>query len=66
MPLSLLLYVNTCVKSGIHDDVIKGKYFPRYWPFVRGIHRSPVNPPHKAGDTNLSCFLWSESEQTVQ
>ena len=31
----------------IHDDVIKWKYFPRYWPFVRGIHRSPVNSPHK-------------------
>ena len=30
-----------------HDDVIKWKYFPRYWPFVRGIHRSPVNSPHK-------------------
>ena len=24
-----------------HDDVIKWKHFPRYWPFVRGIHRSP-------------------------
>ena len=22
-------------------------HFPRYWPFVRGIHRSPVNSPHK-------------------
>ena len=21
--------------------------FPRYWPFVRGIHRSPVNSPHE-------------------
>ena len=30
-----------------HDDVIKWKRFPRYWPFVRGIHRSPVNSPHK-------------------
>ena len=30
-----------------HDDVIKWKYFPRNWPFVRGIHRSPVNSPHK-------------------
>ena len=29
------------------DDVIKWKYFPRYWTFVRGIHRSPVNSPHK-------------------
>ena len=31
----------------IHDDVIKWKHFPRYWPFVRGIHRSPVNSPRK-------------------
>ena len=30
-----------------HYDVIKRKYFPRYWPFVRGIYRSPVNSPHK-------------------
>ena len=28
-------------------DVMKWKYFPRHWPFVRGIHRSPVNSPHK-------------------
>ena len=31
----------------LHDDVIKWKHFPRYWPFMRGIHRSPVNFPHK-------------------
>ena len=30
-----------------HGDVIKWKYLPRYWPFVRGIHRSPVDFPHK-------------------
>ena len=30
-----------------HDDVIRWKHFLRYWPFVRGIHRSPVNSPHK-------------------
>ena len=30
-----------------NDDVIKWKHFPRYWPFVRGIHRSPVNSRHK-------------------
>ena len=34
-------------ESQNHDDVIKWKYFLRYWPFVRGIHRSPVNSPHK-------------------
>ena len=39
-----------CVRNPhglLHDDVIKWKHFPRYWPFVRGIHRSPVNSPHK-------------------
>ena len=30
-----------------HDNVIKWKHFTRYWPFVLGIHRSPVNFPHK-------------------
>ena len=30
-----------------HDDVIKWKHFLYYWPFVRGIHRLPVNSPHK-------------------
>ena len=32
---------------GFHDDVIKWRHFPRYWPFLRGIHRSTVNSPHK-------------------
>ena len=31
-------------KVAPHDDV---KHFPRNWPFVREIHRSPVNFPHK-------------------
>ena len=31
----------------IHEGIIKWKHFPRYWPFVHGIHRSPVNSPHK-------------------
>ena len=30
-----------------HDDVINWKHFPCNWPFVRGIHRSPVNSRHK-------------------
>ena len=49
------LFVNTCILSHCpqanmamiwdkqlswHDDVIKWNHFPRYWPFVRGIHRS--------------------------
>ena len=41
--------MGTCLPSKMHrhDDVIKWKHFPRYWPFVRGIHRSSVNSPHK-------------------
>ena len=31
-----------------HYDVIKWKHFPHYWLLVRGIHRSPVNYPHKS------------------
>ena len=37
----------TCQNINLHDDVIKWKHFPRYWPFVRGIHRSPVNSTYK-------------------
>ena len=33
--------------TATHDDVIKWKHSPRYWPFVWGIHRSLVNSPHK-------------------
>ena len=42
-----------------HYDVIKWEHFPRYWPFVRGIHRSQVNSPLKASDAELWCLLWS-------
>ena len=39
---------NACLCQSIkYDDAIKWKHFPRYWPFVRGIRRSPVNSPHK-------------------
>ena len=43
-----------------HDGVIKWKHFPRDWPFVRGIHRSPVNSPHKGqwrGRWGLHCNM---------
>ena len=41
-------YFCTYVRSVVsHDDVIKWKHFPRYWPFVGGIPRSPVKSPHK-------------------
>ena len=31
----------------MHDDIMKWKPFPHNWPFVRGIHQSLVNFPHK-------------------
>ena len=31
----------------MHDDIIKCKHFPHYWPFVREIHQSSVDSPHK-------------------
>ena len=31
----------------LHDDVIQWKHFPRKCSFVRGIHQSLVNSPHK-------------------
>ena len=41
------LYPTDSPTTTIHDDVTKWKHFPRYWPFMRGIHQSPVNFPHK-------------------
>ena len=43
-----------------HDDVIKWKHFPRYWPFVQGIDRSPVNSPHKGQwrGVLMFTFIW--------
>ena len=49
-----------------YDDVIKWKHYPRYWPFVRGIRRSPVHSSHKGQDVELWCFLWSVLEQTAE
>ena len=45
LPQTLQWYVQYNVI--LHDDVIKWNHFPCNWPFVRGIHRSPVNSPHK-------------------
>ena len=55
------------VNGFIHDDVIKWKHFPCYWPFVRGIHRwpfvrgihqSPLNSPHKGQWRAALMFPW--------
>ena len=57
--------IGNLVPSSLHEDVIKWKHFPRYWPFVRGIHRSPVNSPHKGQRHGALMFslicTWTDS-----
>ena len=43
-------------KQRLHDAVIKWRYFPLYWPFIRRIHRSPVDSPHKGQWHTASMF----------
>ena len=49
----------------LYDDVIKWKHFSRYWPNVRGSHRSPVNSPYKGqwrGALMFSLmYAWTDS-----
>ena len=60
--------VETNIVDCRHDDVIKWKHFPRYWPFVKGIHRwgHRCISLIKASDADLWCFLWPAPEQTAE
>ena len=49
----------------MHDDVIKWKHFPRYWPFARGITGHRWIPRTKAIDAELWCFLWSHPNKRL-
>ena len=40
-----------------HDNVNKWKHFPRYWPYVRGIHRSRWVPLTKAVTRRFAVFF---------
>ena len=60
------IHIQSKLDATIHDNVIKWKHFPRYWPFVRGIHRSPVNSPHKGQWRGALVFPWSAPAQTVE
>ena len=68
----MFLSVVCCARSHVsysqryHDDVIKWKHFPRYWPFVRGIHRSPVNSPDKGQWRGALMFSLICAEKTVK
>ena len=68
----ILGYLNSCfhfqlfLDRVIHDVVIKWKYFPLRWPFVRGIHRSPVNSPYKGQWRGTFDVFSSVPEPTVE
>ena len=47
----------TSQKSPPHDEVIKCKHFPRYWPFVRGIHRSGEFPAQRPVTRGFDVFF---------
>ena len=51
-----MVYIHRRIRT-IHDDVIKFKHFPRYWSFVRGIHQSLVNSPHKGQGRRALMFF---------
>ena len=54
----------------IRDDIVKWKHFPRYWSFVRGIHRSPVDSPNKGQWRGAlvfsSIWAWTKIEQAIE
>ena len=57
--------------EGGNNDVIKWKHFLRYWPFVRGIHRSPMDSPHKGQWSgalvfHLMCATNKHVEQAIK
>ena len=50
----------------VHDDVIKWKHFPRYWPLCGEFTGPRWIPRTKASDAELWYYLWSASEQTLE
>ena len=58
---------NTVCDAMQHDDVIKWKHFPRYWPFVREIHRSTVNSSYKGQWRGALMFslIWARINRLV-
>ena len=43
-----------CRASFVYDDVMTWKCYPHCWPFARGIHRSPMDSPHKGPVMRIS------------
>ena len=43
-----------------HDDVMIMETFSHHWPFVREIHRSPVDPSCKGSVMRVDFFSFAE------
>ena len=58
-PMWINWHVFTWIIPGhaYHHDVIKWKHFPRYWPFVRGIHRSGEFPAQRPVTRSFDVFF---------
>ena len=54
---SYMLLIVFCWELSYYYYAIKWNHFPRNWPIVRGIHRSPVKPHTKASDTSFDAFF---------
>ena len=50
----------------VHNYIIKWKHFPCYWPFVRGIHPSPVSSLHKGQWCRALMYSLICAEQTFE
>ena len=61
---TLKIYLLICQ---LHDDIIKWKDFPCYWPYVRGINQSQVNSLHKGQWRGVLMFslicVWTKGWQ---
>ena len=51
------IFISSTGSRFLHDDVIKWKHLPRYWPFVREIHRSPVKSTQRPVTRSFDVFL---------
>ena len=61
----IISWYGVFIGTEAHEDVIKWKHFPRYWPLVPGIHWWLVNSPHKGQGCRALMFslicAWTNS-----
>ena len=67
------LYLMTFFVETLHRDIHDSVYYPiaawicflYYWPFVRGIHWSPVDSPHKGPVMQVLCVSQAGSHMSL-